>query len=767
VDYFLYIQNYYETKIIIKNLQFAILVFVTTAFAENYYVSIAGDDSNTGTTLAAPFATIEKAAVSVAPGDSVFIRGGSYTSKISVANLNATESQPVTFQNYSGEIVNITPGGSDWSTALIIENSSYIFVKGLNFENCENYRHPVEIDNTINCKITGCVFTNTPYPPALDISSSTNLIVDNCVFTDTGNSSRDWDSHIVIGGSSTPYPCENIKIQNCEFTDSANKFTDHAVEMNRANNSEIVNCEFHGFENANVVTLGIPSWYFSTCEPFPYNMKVVSNHFYNNQNRCFKFQYCYESELQGNIFASNKCEIVNFGDENSYQNSIVENVFVDNFDLLSSGDAFVIMVQNSGVSNSIIGNEIYNSYIPETVSQNTPESIFVQNTGWLNIISNNIHDIRVKKDVDLTDYDPEWFFSAAEGGYAAFGMHILGSDIEITNVVINYNQVNYVRTGISVGGAYNCQMNFNTVHHCGTYGTRFKNGTRDSWMEGNEIYECGALHGGTSGIGLGFAGKNNVIYRNYIHHCHQGTVGKIGTNWWGDGNGMIADMDSDDTYFICNISANNDGRGLAITASENCRVYNNTFVNNGACPQIGPMPNLGTYSKTDEGYPATSNIIINNVFVGGKYAEVTFGEEVGQIVHHNLYFTNSHSDYFRAGKPIFWNDESIDYDNRWMTVDNWKTYSAANLPENAIGALWGNPEFFDEANANFRQLQSSIIVDAGTNWPNINSFKDFDNNIRKSNGMPDIGAFEFIPEPAMIFLILNFGFWIFGRKFKL
>jgi len=270
------------------------------------------------------------------------------------------------------------------------------------------------------------------------------------------------------------------------------------------------------------------------------------------------------------------------------------------------------------------------------------------------------------------------------------------------------------------------------------------------------------LHGGTSGIGLGYAGKNNIIYRNYIHSCHQGTVGKKGTNWWGDGNGMIADEDSDNTYFICNISANNDGRGLAITGSDNCRVYNNTFVNNGACPQLGPMPNVGTYpissSKT-----ATSNVIINNVFVGGKYAELTFGEDEGVIVHHNCYFTNSNSNY-SYNKPIKWYD-SASHTEHWLTVDEWKTYSAANFPENAVGALWGNPEFFDEATDNFRQLQSSIIVNAGTNWPNINSYKDFDNNFRATGFAPDIGAFEIVPEP---FLFINFYllFVIYYRKVK-
>lgn len=734
---------------------FCLFLYISSVslFATDYYVAPWGDDTDPGG-ITTPFETIEHAADIVVPGDIVYIREGLYTANVSVVSLRASDTSPVVFQNYSNEDVAITPGSWDWSTAFSIEDSSFVTVEGITFKDCEGSRHPTEITGSINCYVTDCVFTNTPYPPALDIADSTNIIVSGCFFSDTGNASRDWDTHLIIGGSDSP--CLTVRVENCSFTDSDNHYTDHAIEMMRANYSIIIGCTFYGCDNSDVVTVGIPSWYYSDGEPFPHDMAVVSNTFYDNASRCFQFHYCYDSTLRENMFASNTCEVANFGRQNSYRNSMIGNTFVDNFDLLSANDAFIIMVQNAGVSNTLMGNEIYNTYIPDTVSQNTPESIFVQNTGYLFIISNNIHDIRVKADVDLTYENPDWFISAAEGGYAAFGMHILGTDIEITNVVIIGNEVNYASTGISVGGAYNCIMNYNTVHHCGTYGTRFKNGTRDSWMEGNVIYECGALHGGCSGIGLGFAGKNNVIYRNFVHHCHQGTVGKKGTNWWADGNGMIADMDSDDTYFISNISVNNDGRGLAITASENCRVYNNTFVNNGACPQLSPMPNMGTYSKTSEGYPATSNIIVNNIFVGGVYAEATFGESVGQVVHHNLYFTNSHSAYYRAGKPIYWDDDSLNYEDRWMTVSGWQTYSAANFPENAIGSLWGDPEFTDASNDNYRQLQISIAINAGTNWPNIASFNDYDDNPRASGIAPDMGAYEVVPEPGCAALIFLF-----------
>ena len=735
-------------KLIMLLILMVVLVAPVSSRATEYFVATDGDDGYAGTNIAMPFVTIEKAVEMVVPGDTVFIRGGSYTSKLSVANLRASEVAPIVFQNYSGETVQITPGSWDWSTAFTIEDSSYIFLQGLNFGNCEGSRHPVEVVSSVYCEITDCVFSNTPYPPALEISSSTNITISGCIFTDTGTAGRDWDSHLIIGPADAA--CENISVRNCDFFESAgNDLVDHAIEMMRANNSEIAGCDFHDFDNANVVTLGIPSWYYTPGESLPHSMLVVSNRFYDNNCRAFKFQMCHNSELKQNSFLSNKCDVAHFGEEASYCNAMIGNLFVDNFDLLSENDAFIITVQDAGISNYIIGNEIYNTYIPETISSNSPEAIFVQNTSYLNIISNHIHDIRVKANVDLTYEDPSWYIPGTNGGYAAFGMHILGTSAEITNIVIIGNTVSYVRTGISVGGARYAVMNSNLVHHCGTYGTRFKNGTRDSWMEGNEIYECGALHGGCSGIGLGFSGKSNVIYRNYVHHCHQGTAGKIGTNWWGDGNGMIADMDSDDTFFISNLSAFNEGRGLAITASERTRVFNNTFVGNGKCPQYQDMPGLGIYSKISEGYPATSNVIVNNIFYDNVYREISVDDIRGQVIHHNLFFSNSLSTY---EKPIFWNDTNISYSARSMTVQEWKDYSATYHPENAIGALWVMPEFINSGGGNYRLDNISPAIDAGENT--LMSRSDLDGIPRPLDGNDDgtntvdVGCYEFINADA-------------------
>ncbi|WP_262250058.1 DUF1565 domain-containing protein, partial [Parapedobacter soli] len=50
---------------------------VTSLNAATYYVALNGDDANSGT-KAHPYATIQRAQEAVVPGDTVYIRGGTY-----------------------------------------------------------------------------------------------------------------------------------------------------------------------------------------------------------------------------------------------------------------------------------------------------------------------------------------------------------------------------------------------------------------------------------------------------------------------------------------------------------------------------------------------------------------------------------------------------------------------------------------------------------------------------------------------------------------
>jgi VCBS repeat-containing protein len=95
---------------------------------DTYYVATNGSDSNPGTD-ALPFKTIQKAANTVAAGDTVYIRTGTYNEFVDIES-SGTENNYITFMNYNSESVTLTGGGTQ-DSVIYIETQNYIRIKGL------------------------------------------------------------------------------------------------------------------------------------------------------------------------------------------------------------------------------------------------------------------------------------------------------------------------------------------------------------------------------------------------------------------------------------------------------------------------------------------------------------------------------------------------------------------------------------------------------------------------------------------------------------
>ncbi|RYD80153.1 MAG: right-handed parallel beta-helix repeat-containing protein, partial [Verrucomicrobiaceae bacterium] len=70
----------HRTSLVVRSAALAVLLLllrVTMLHAAEFYVAPTGDDASEGT-LAAPFATVQRAQTAAAPGDTVWIRGGTY-----------------------------------------------------------------------------------------------------------------------------------------------------------------------------------------------------------------------------------------------------------------------------------------------------------------------------------------------------------------------------------------------------------------------------------------------------------------------------------------------------------------------------------------------------------------------------------------------------------------------------------------------------------------------------------------------------------------
>ncbi|MFE2231784.1 DUF1565 domain-containing protein [Streptomyces sp. NPDC059442] len=84
------------------------------AASRMYYVSPSGSDTNPGTSPAIPFRTLQKAADSTAPGDTVSVMNGTYKERSADSDVvtitrSGRPGAPITFQAYPGHHTVINP----------------------------------------------------------------------------------------------------------------------------------------------------------------------------------------------------------------------------------------------------------------------------------------------------------------------------------------------------------------------------------------------------------------------------------------------------------------------------------------------------------------------------------------------------------------------------------------------------------------------------------------------------------------------------------
>ncbi|MCG3192042.1 MAG: hypothetical protein DIJKHBIC_01276 [Thermoanaerobaculia bacterium] len=112
------------------------------ALAGTYHVSPDGNDSNSGT-LASPWRTIEKAAASLRPGDTVLIRAGTYRERL-VPLTSGTAGAEITFRAHPGETATIDGTGVDipeWGGLVDLTGRSHLRVAGLTVQNARTNPH--------------------------------------------------------------------------------------------------------------------------------------------------------------------------------------------------------------------------------------------------------------------------------------------------------------------------------------------------------------------------------------------------------------------------------------------------------------------------------------------------------------------------------------------------------------------------------------------------------------------------------------------------
>ena len=155
-------------------------VLACSAEGAEYHVSNQGNDEWPGNSAAAPWRTIAKANASVAPGDTVHIRGGIYRESIA-PEVSGTEEKRITFRAYPNEAVTIT----GVARGIVIGDCAYVTVDGIACDRTDEY---VRVDNSHHIWIKNCTF---------DHSSKTDGWPNGVLFR--GNAHHNWIDNCRIG----------------------------------------------------------------------------------------------------------------------------------------------------------------------------------------------------------------------------------------------------------------------------------------------------------------------------------------------------------------------------------------------------------------------------------------------------------------------------------------------------------------------------------------------------------------------------------------
>jgi len=114
------------------------MTIVSQAQAAEYFVdqnNPSANDQNTGTS-SSPWKTITKANQTLAAGDTVYIKAGTYNSYIAPAR-SGTSSMRITYKNYGTDTVAV----QNAAYGILLDGKSYITVQGINFSNLDRFMY--------------------------------------------------------------------------------------------------------------------------------------------------------------------------------------------------------------------------------------------------------------------------------------------------------------------------------------------------------------------------------------------------------------------------------------------------------------------------------------------------------------------------------------------------------------------------------------------------------------------------------------------------
>jgi Right handed beta helix region len=218
--------------------------------AADYYVAPGGNDAAPGT-LVQPWRTVQKAADSLAPGDRVLVRAGTYDERVTVNVSGSAAGGYITFENYPGETPIITsseqpPIFTD-NGLFFLPDCSYVVVEGFELA---------------SYKATGNANNQKRVPAGIFIrGASSNIEIRDCKIHDIWNDFRDGNAFGIAVYGDTTTPIDGIIIDGCEIYDCRLGNSESLAINGNVTNFAVTNNLVHDNNNIGIVAIG----YEKTC----------------------------------------------------------------------------------------------------------------------------------------------------------------------------------------------------------------------------------------------------------------------------------------------------------------------------------------------------------------------------------------------------------------------------------------------------------------------------------------------------------------------
>jgi hypothetical protein len=304
-------------------------------------------------------------------------------------------------------------------------------------------------------------------------------------------------------------------------------------------------------------------------------------------------------------------------------------------------------------------------------------------------------------------------------------------------------------SGLQEGGGVLCESTNAVITNCVLAGNVAHNGGGARGGTLNNCIVAGNVSHGDGGGANGSvlnnctvtnndAGVGGGVYAGTVNHCVlAGNIAPLGA-----GGASISTLNN------CTLSNNlsQAGSGAGDSTLTNCTLVRNSALFGGAVAGCTLFNSVLTGNSASEGGAALSSTLNSCLLTGNSGG---FGAAANDCTLNNCTIASNSAVQIGGGVYSSTLNNCIAYYNTAPLAPNYDATSILNycctlpLPSSGAGNFTNPPMFVDLTGGNFRLQPNSPCIDAGNN-SYVTTATDLDGNPRISDGIVDVGAYEFV-----------------------